>query len=139
MKRLFDDIIIDTGGRDSVEVRSGMVIADILLCPFRASQFDIWTLDKLQEVVNTATEINESLKVTGLLNMTSTNPSVSETAESQQFIKDYGFIKLAETDIKERIVWRKSVREGLAVTEYRPQDKKASEEITGLYKEIFNG
>jgi len=134
----FDDIIVDTGGRDSAEVRSGMIVADILLCPFRASQFDIWTLDKLQEIVNSAKELNEKLKVIGLLNLTSTNPGVNETAEAQDFIREYDFIKLAETNLKDRIVWRKSVREGLAVTEYKPQDKKAVNEINDLYKEVFN-
>lgn len=135
----FDDIIIDTGGRDSAEVRSGMIIADVLLCPFRASQFDIWTLDKLQEIVTAAKDLNEKLKVIGLLNLTSTNPSVNETAEAQDFIREYDFLKLAKTDLKDRIVWRKSVRDGLAVTEYKPQDKKANQEISALYKEVFNG
>jgi chromosome partitioning protein len=135
----YEDIIIDTGGRDSAEVRSGMIVADVLLCPFRASQFDIWTLDKLEDIVTKAQEINEGLRIIGLINLTSTNPSVHEVSETQEFIKDYDFITLAKSDIKDRIVWRKSIREGRAVMEFRPEDKKAIQEIQALYKEVFNG
>ena len=38
----YQDIIIDAGGRDSVELRSAMVIADQAYIPIQPSQFDIW-------------------------------------------------------------------------------------------------
>ena len=45
------DIIMDAGGRDAVELRAGLVTAAHAYLPVQASQFDMWTLDHLEELV----------------------------------------------------------------------------------------
>src|SRR5258708_2604751 len=40
----YTNIIIDAGGRDSVELRAAMTIADKMYIPIQASQFDVWTI-----------------------------------------------------------------------------------------------
>nr|MBA3284703.1 chromosome partitioning protein [Nitrosopumilus sp.] len=44
---------------------------------------------------------------------------------------------LLNSVICERIVYRRAALNGMAVTEYKPEDFKANEEIYSLYKEIF--
>jgi chromosome partitioning protein len=42
----YDDIVIDTGGRDTSSQRAALTIANILLVPFIPRSFDIWTLER---------------------------------------------------------------------------------------------
>src|SRR5512143_948356 len=42
LARRYQDIIIDAGGRDSVELRIGLVVAKRAFIPIQSSQFDIW-------------------------------------------------------------------------------------------------
>lgn len=43
----FAQVIIDPAGRDNVELRSAMTMADLLIVPFRPSQPDLDTLPKM--------------------------------------------------------------------------------------------
>lgn len=137
-KNKYQDIIIDAGGRDSPELRSALLIADKAIFPLRPSQFDLWTLGRLNTLVETAMEINEKLKAYVVLNQASTNPSVKEAEESKGFIQDFQNLNLLQTVISERIVFRRSAIQGMSVSEYRPEDPKATEEITNFYNEVFN-
>ena len=83
----FQDIVIDAGGRDSVELRAALLIADRLLVPVRPSQFDLWSLATIDRLVNDAQVINPDLSVYVVLNFASTNPSVKEAEEARQFIE----------------------------------------------------
>src|ERR1700760_45773 len=43
----YDDIIIDTGGRDTTSQRAALSVAHVLLVPFVPRSFDVWTLEKV--------------------------------------------------------------------------------------------
>ncbi len=58
----YNEIIIDAGGRDSKELRSGMLVANIAIFPIRPSQFDLWTLKKLDDLSGDASTFNPKLK-----------------------------------------------------------------------------
>ena len=49
----YQDIIIDAGGRESVELRAGIVVADFAFIPIQPSQFDVWTLGRMDDLVKT--------------------------------------------------------------------------------------
>ena len=44
----YDDVIIDTGGRDTRSQRAGLSIADMLLLPFNPRSLDIWTIENVE-------------------------------------------------------------------------------------------
>ena len=135
----FNDIIIDAGGRDSEELRSSMLVADIVCCPLQPSQFDVWTLSPMETMVKKAKILNPKLKAFILLNRASPNPSVSEAEEAKEIIGDLEHLGLSQTIIRDRIAFRKAARDGLAVPEMQPVDPKAVSEIQGIYKEIYHG
>ena len=57
----YDEIVIDAGGRDSMELRYALGVCDrayILVQPF---QFDIWTLRQMDELVEIAQGLNDKL------------------------------------------------------------------------------
>lgn len=134
----YDTIILDAGGRDSVELRAAMLVADRFYMPIRASQFDAWTLDQADAMIADAQMINPELKAYVVINQASTNPAVNEAEEIQEFIRDFDNIMLASSIIKDRIAFRKAAREGISVLELKPIDPKASAEIKALYKEVFS-
>lgn len=137
LKRKYTDIIIDAGGRDSPELRGALLVCDKAIFPLRPSQFDLWTLGRLHSLVETASEINEKLKAFVVINQASPNPAVKEADEMRAFLDEFDDIKMLSTLICERISFRRSALHGMAVAEYKPEDTKATEEMTSLYKEIF--
>jgi chromosome partitioning protein len=137
LSKKYKDILIDAGGRDSPELRGALLVCDKAIFPLRPSQFDLWTLGRLNQLVELALEINENLKAYVVINQASTNPAVKEVEEMKQFLCEFENIKLLNTVICERIVFRRAALNGMAVTEYDPEDHKASKEINNLYKEIF--
>ena len=137
LKKKFSDIIIDAGGRDSPELRGALLVCDKAIFPLRPSQFDLWTLGRLNTLVEVALEINENLKAYVVINQSSPNPAVREAEEMKEFLSEFENINLMKSVICERIVFRRAALNGMAVTEYKPEDIKANEEINALYREIF--
>lgn len=138
LARRYQDIIIDAGGRDSVELRAGLVVAERAFIPIQASQFDIWTLGRMDDLVKTAQGFNPNLKAWVVISRASTNPSVTETTEAQGILADFEHLHLANSIIRDRITYRKAARDGLCMEEMKPVDPKAVEEMKGLFAEVFN-
>lgn len=133
----YQDIIIDAGGRDSVELRSALVVAEKAYIPIQPSQFDIWTLGQMDELVETAKAFNPDLQAKVIISRSSTNPSVHESDDTGKLLTDFLNLDLANVTIRDRIAYRKAAKDGLAVVELKPKDLKAVEEMEALYKEVF--
>lgn len=138
LKEKYKDIIIDAGGRDSAELRASLVVADKAVFPLRPSQFDLWTLGRINTLVETAQELNVNLISYIVINQASANPGVREVEEAKELIREFSNLRLINSTICERISFRRAAINGMAVTEYKPEDGKAIEEMTSLYKELFN-
>lgn len=135
LNQRYEIVLVDTAGRDSRELRTGMTVADILLIPFRPSQADLDTLVNLKDVIQQARDINPKLKVMGLLTMTPTNPQVNEAEEAIEYLKDYPEISLLSTVICDRKIYRDSISEGKGIIEMN--NEKAKSEIKQLIQEII--
>jgi len=136
----YDEIVIDAGGRDSMELRYSLGVADRAYIPVQPFQFDIWTIRQMDELVEMAQGVNENLQAYLLLNRVSTNPAVREDQETRDFFEQEKFqhLTLVDTVLRDRIAFRKSGRDGLSVVEWK-QDKKAASEMNQLYKEVYCG
>jgi chromosome partitioning protein len=138
LAKRYQDIVIDAGGRDSVELRAGLVVADKAYIPIQPSQFDIWTLDRMEALVSSAKGFNPNLGAWVVISRVSTNPSVHEFQDAQEILADFENLQLSGSVIRDRIAYRKAARDGLSVDEVKPKDPKAAEEIEGLYTEVFD-
>lgn len=138
LKEKYQDIIIDAGGRDSPELRGALLVADKAIFPLRPSQFDLWTLGRLNTLVDTASEINEDLESYAVINQASPNPAVKEAEEAKSMLSEFKHIRFMQGVICERIVFRRAAIGGMAVTEYKPEDTKACEEMLSFYREVFD-
>ena len=96
LARRYQDLIIDAGGRDSVELRSALVVAERVYIPIQPSQFDIWTLGRMDDLVKTAQGFNPDLRAWVVISRASTNPSVSEVTEARSLLADFEHLSLAQ-------------------------------------------
>lgn len=138
LEKRYDDIVVDTGGRDSVEMRSAIAVADKVYIPIRASQFDVSTLIKMQKLVEEAKIYNQSLEVYVCINQASTNIRVSEHQSAKKLIQSDQLpdLLLSGAVIHDRIAFRNGAEKGKGVAELGKS--KAKDEMIKLYKEVFN-
>ena len=137
LSKRYEDIIVDAGGRDSVELRAALVVANHVCVPIQASQFDVWTLDQMDSLVNQAQGMNPDLKASVLINRASTNPAVAEAKDAKQLVAEFENLSLMGAMVRDRIAYRKAARDGMAVSEMPNRDSKATAEIDLLYQEIY--
>jgi len=91
LKDKYEEIIIDTGGRDTTSQRSALTIADVLLVPFQPRSLDIWTLGKLSFLISEALPINPSLKAFSFINRG--DPTGKDNTEALKILNESEVIK----------------------------------------------
>ncbi len=65
---LYDDILIDVGGRDSRSLRSALAISDLLIIPFKPRSPDLWTIEDVTKVLELMRSVNPQLRAISLIN-----------------------------------------------------------------------
>jgi chromosome partitioning protein len=130
----YEYVLVDAGGRDSRELRTGMTAANMLLVPFRPSQPDLDVLPTLQEIITLSRDYNPSLKVRAVLTLAPTNPSVKEVEEAQSYLLDYEEMILLKSIVRDRKAYRDAMSMGKGVVEL--DNDKAKSEINHLWEEI---
>ena len=111
----YQNLLIDAGGRDSKELRAAMLISDLAIFPIRPSQFDLWTLKKIDDLAAEAKYFNTKLNSYILLNAVSTHPSIADKEEVSEYMEDFKNIKLLNSDVKDRRSFKKAAMAGLSV------------------------
>lgn len=137
LKKRYGNIIVDAGGRDSVELRAAMVVADRFYVPVQASQFDVWTISTMDELIAQAKALNPGLDAWVIVNRTSTHPNVSEAQEARELMEDFENLNLCEFYVYDRIAYRHAAKSGLGVVELEKGDKKAVEEMFSFYEHVI--
>jgi chromosome partitioning protein len=127
-------VIVDVAGRDSKELRYGMIAADILLSPLRPSQPDVNTVPKVADIFEEAKIMNPNLVGYLVMNLCPTNPVIKEADEAAKYLNTVEGFKLAKTRIHDRKAFRDAFADGFGVVEWK--DPKAKKEILDLLTEI---
>jgi chromosome partitioning protein len=137
LKSRYQRIIVDTGGRDSPELRSALLVADDVLIPVQPTQLDLWATEKAFQVTATAQDLNPHLHIWVVITRAHSNLLVTTARDAMHFLSDFSDVTLCQTIIHERLAWQKSILEGRSVVELK--DIKASQEMKLLYEEVFDG
>lgn len=132
----FNIVLIDTGGRDSIEMRKSMLISDIFIMSLITSQLDAWSFEKVYKLYQEAHAFNSKLRAYVILNKITSNWRSKEKDEMLEFLKDFNNVGILNSSLKDRTVYRKSISEGMGVTELKT-DEKAAAELKSLYEEVF--
>lgn len=128
----YDDIIIDTGGRDTESQRSMLVLADTYLIPFRPRSFDLWTMDDVKAIYKEMMKFNPALKIRSVINQADSRGI--ENQESQEFLRELNCLK---STLGHRKAFSLASENGLSVIELQNKDNKANTEMKNFYEEIY--
>jgi chromosome partitioning protein len=132
----YQDIVIDTGGRDTVSQRAALTVADVLLVPFVPRSFDVWTLEKVAGLVGEMQPANPRLKAYTFLNRADSRGQDNEDAMG--LLRESEGLSFLDAPLGTRKAFSNAASQGLAVTELKPCDPKATEEFMILYRYIFD-
>ena len=130
MKKKFDDVFIDTGGRDTQALRAALTVADIALVPFQPRSFDVWTLDKVAGLISEAKAFNERLRAYAVLNCA--DASGPDNVAAAVTLAEHPDIAYLDAIIGRRKAFPNANAIGLSVLESSPADRKACDELTRL-------
>ena len=134
LSKKYDDIIIDTGGRDTKSQRAALVVADVFVVPFYPRSFDFWTITKVKHLVDEIRTINPNLKVFSFLNRADlTSADNRDTADALKESADMIFI---DKPVINRKCFSNASGRGLSVFEITPKDEKAISELNALFSEL---
>lgn len=136
MAASYDDIIIDTGGRDTTSQRAALTIADILIVPFQPRSLDIWTLGKVISLLSEIRAVNEKLEAFAVVNRA--DAQGEDNREALRIIDEAEGIKSINSAIGQRKAFSNAAAAGLGVSEMKVIDKKALEELRLVYSAVFN-
>lgn len=131
----YDDIIIDTGGRDTVSLRSALTVADKFLVPFKPRSYDIWTLGQVKKLINEIKVINRDLKTYIVINQGDARGSDND--ESLEILKECQDITCLNDVITNRKTFGNAASDGLSIIEVSNRDPKACQELYNLYNSIY--
>jgi chromosome partitioning protein len=135
LARRFQVLVVDAGGRDSREMRTAMAVANLLLVPTQASQADLETLPKVNELVSLARGLNPDLKAICVLSRAPSNPVIREVEEARELLSQFEQLELADTIIRDRKVYRDALLAGRGVVEM--SNSQARAEVQLLAQEFF--
>ena len=131
----YDDILIDAGGRDTASQRAALTVADCLLVPFVPRSFDIWTIEKVSELIQEIRPINPELIAYTFLNRA--DPAGPDNDDAAEVLREAEELRFIDTPIGSRKAFGKAAANGLAVTELKPSDDKAINEMARLFRMVF--
>lgn len=131
----YEDIIIDSGGRDTTSQRSALCIADKIIIPFRPNFLDMCTMDHINDQIDEAKQNNENLKVYALIMQADSKGN--DNIEAYKSLQENERFICIPQFIGDRKAFRSAASLGKSVVEINPKDKKAIAEITSLYETIY--
>lgn len=134
---LYDDIIIDAGGRDSTALRAALTLTDVLLVPFQPRSYDVWALGDIAELIDEANAVRDDLRVYAVLNLADPAGRGSDNADAAKAVAALTQFKYIDTPISKRKSFGNAASAGLAVYEMKDKDAKAIKELDALMTRLF--
>ncbi|RDU62935.1 chromosome partitioning protein ParA [Helicobacter didelphidarum] len=139
-----DVLVIDTGGRDSKEMRIAMSKANLVIIPTIPSQYDVVVMDRMLEVFDLAKESNEGLHALVVFNKISPNPFLSkDLTDLREYVlesireKQFKDIHILDSMIYERRAYKKCVEEGKTLDEFcQKAEDKALSDFEAFFQEV---
>lgn len=136
MKKDYDNVIIDVGGRETRSLRAAIAVADIFLIPFKPRSLDIWTLGDIKAIISEMRPANPKLKCIAVINQADSRGADNE--ETIDILKKCEDIECFSKPIGARKSFANAASDGIGVSEMNPIDKKAVQEMQALYDFIYN-
>ncbi|MBM6584262.1 hypothetical protein ILT44_29125 [Microvirga sp. BT689] len=130
----YQEIVVDTDGRDTASQRIAPAVCHTSLIPFVARSFDIWSLGRAVALNEEPHAINLD-KARAFLNRADSRGSENSCAADH--IRTKPAPELLPAVLVGRNAFGSAQTVGKAVTEIRPKDAQAFEEIGILFEHLF--
>ena len=130
------DWLIDVGTSDMAAVGDAIRACSLIVIPVTPSQADIWATQRFLEIVKKERGTSRMPTVRAFINRADPHPRSRENAEAFEALKMLGTIKPLQSKLVQRLAFRRSFSEGLAVNELEPSGKAAFE-LNDLANEIY--
>lgn len=131
----YADIVIDTGGRDTASQRAALTVSHLLLVPFQPGNFDLWTLEQVERLIDEVRTVNDGLEAVSFISRG--YPAGADNEQAAQLLRHSSTLRFINTPLLGRKTFNTASGEGLAVIEVKPRDTKAVAEIQRLYDAVF--
>ena len=132
----FDDIVIDTGGRDTASQRAALSITDVYLVPFYPRSLDVWTLEPVENLVSEMQVGNPKLRAFSFINRA--DPKGGDNREVSELLRESEVITYLDAPLVNRKAFANAISFGLSIIELKPADDKATSEFITLYKSLLS-
>ena len=143
LARDYDDIIVDCGGFDSVELRQAVLVCQAWIVPLNPTQMQVWTMPKLKEVLDGANAMRGDAQLNAyLMGMRLSTNSLNRARQDLDAVAaEYEGFSVLSTVVHQRAAFERAETLGMAVTELdKPSDsdRKARDAVAMLHDEVFS-
>jgi chromosome partitioning protein len=135
LAKTYDSIIIDAGGGDTQNQRAALSVADVVVVPFVPSAFDMWTLEKLAEIIALGKQANPRLKAYAFINKAESQGDDNEMAADA--LKSYKDIEYLDLSMGTRKAFRRTTAEGKGIMEMPSSPSQAKGELSLIHQFLF--
>lgn len=135
MKEDYEEIVIDTGGRDTVSQRSALTCADVYILPFKPRSLDVWTVGKVKELADEIRTFNPKLKIFAFINQA--DPKGTDNEDALQILKDETDFFCLPVNVGYRKAFANAAAQGLGICEIT-SDTKSISELYILHRAIYS-
>ena len=132
----YQDVVIDTGGRDTTSQRAALTVADVYLVPFNPRSFDLWTVQKVARLIDEILPSNPKLKAYAFLNRA--DPRGSDNDDSAEALREQTNLTFLDMALGNRKAYANAAAQGMGVLELHPEDKKASIEFRSFFEAVLS-
>jgi chromosome partitioning protein len=139
LKKNYDVVVIDSGGRDTKSMRAAASVANILITPCPPFSLDLWEVKKVDELVEEVKSINPDIKAVSFLNKAESMSKSKDNDAIIEYLKDQSEVKnisYMNTPVVSRKSISTAIGKGLISNEDRPKDKKAILELEKFFNEV---
>ncbi len=119
--------LIDVGTSDMDALRAAIRICDRIVIPVTPSQADIWSTQQFLDIVTFERAKGKRPPILAFINRADPHPRSRENAETMEALEMLEAIKPMPEKMVQRLAFRRSFSEGLAVFELEPSGKAATE------------
>jgi chromosome partitioning protein len=127
MSRHNGEVLVDVGASNLWAMRQAINMADRILIPVTPSQADIWSTQRFLNIIAEALKGDHRPQSFTFLNRADTHISVRESNEAEEALGSLPGVTVLRTRLAQRMMFRRSFSEGLAVFELEPTGKAAWE------------
>ncbi|GAB3754748.1 AAA family ATPase [Spirosoma pomorum] len=136
LKKKYEHVIIDVGGRDTSSQRAALYVTDYYLLPFNPRSFDVWTVPKVEKLISEILPAKPT-PLTAFAFLNRADPRGADNEEAAEYIAQAQILKYLDCPIGNRKAFSHAAGKGLSVLELSPSDEKAVSEIKTLFNSIL--